>query len=534
MEPTLKDMQEVMGRWWMLQGFSEENVQLTLQVYENLFQSSGGQIHPLAEWFPPARASLWVMDHAKQVPAENLTHLLYHPELPIVPDRSARLLRWEMENADDEGTVFRMALPEDPVLAQELQHFREARDAYLEKLRNLLWQERIIHIRSQTGGGYYRLPPRLPGWLKDHYDFPTRTAKDPYLKVLSARPYQMIDRAMRSAEGWSLQDLPRYPQTVTHGLQLEYQQDGLKLADLEGLIHTLDPRTGDVWRLLLALALEEGQSGIYRTLTLDLRELGKAMGFKPHPRGGFRPQQLQEIAQALGHLERLWMTITPEARTLEADTGQHKRVYRSLKDQKTMRVLAVMEKDQPRELEGEVFYLRWHLALGEWARLFEKSYARIFRSLLELPSRPASALWAKQIGTELAYLYREDRQPEPDRPDLRRKQKTLTIQRLLERSCLLHETELLHGQGHHSRAVKRFEQALDLLAYHGVHQGWHYHPEDAARIDDQTGKPGAYRVWLNSRVLVEAPLSLLNDLPAPIKRSRGPRAERPSAKRAVP
>lgn len=515
MEPSLKDMQEVMARWWKLQGFSEDNIQLTLQVYHNLLQSSGGQIHPLAEWFPAARASLWAMDHGHLVPAARLEHLLHHPDLPPIPTKSVALLRWELGNGEAEDSVLRSPLPEDPVLAGEQQRFWEAYTVHIEKLRALLWQERIVEVRSHTGGGFYRLPARLPRWLKAHLDFPTKSSRDPHLKVLSARPYQMIDRAMRSPANWEVTQVPRYPAQPLNGLQLEYQQEGLALQDLERLIHTLDPRTGDVWRLLLAVALEEGQSGMYRTLTLDLRDLGKALGFKPHPRGGFRPQQLHEIAQALGHLERLWLTIGPDARTLEQDLGQPRRAYRKLKEQKTLRVLAVMGKETARELDGEVFYLHWHLALGEWAKLFEKSYARIFRSLLELPSRPAKALWAKQLGTELAYLYREDRQPDPERPDLRRKQKTITVKRFLERACLLPETENLHAQGHHPRAVKRFEEALDLLAYHGVHQGWHYHPEDAGKIDGQTGKPGAYRVWLQSRVLIEAPSDLLSDLPQP-------------------
>lgn len=514
-EIPLPDLQATMARWWKLQGFSLENIQLTLQVYQNLHDHSGGKIHPLAEWYPGARANLWVMDHGHLLDPLNLKHLLHHPDLPGVPEKSRALLLWEVGDGDPEHWSVRPERPEDPELARELQHFQEAHSLHQQRLKALLWQERIVQVQVNGPPLYYRLPPRLPSWLKGHYDVPSSMPKDPHLRVLSARPYQMIDRAMRSPANWEVTQVPRYPAQPLNGLQLEYQQEGLALQDLERLIHTLDPRTGDVWRLLLAVALEEGQSGMYRTLTLDLRDLGKALGFKPHPRGGFRPQQLHEIAQALGHLERLWLTIGPDARTLEQDLGQPRRAYRKLKEQKNLRVLAVMGKETARELDGEVFYLHWHLALGEWAKLFEKSYARIFRSLLELPARPAKALWAKQLGTELAYLYREDRQPDPDRPDLRRKQKTITVKRFLERACLLSETEHLHAQGHHPRAVKRFEEALDLLAYHGVHQGWHYHPEDAGKIDGQTGKPGAYRVWLQSRVLIEAPSNLLSDLPQP-------------------
>jgi len=66
-------------------------------------------------------------------------------------------------------------------------------------------------------------------------------------------------------------------------------------------------------------------------------------------------------------------------------------------------VLAVMARGRSRKVEGQSIPGSWTLVLGDWAKYFPRSFAPIFRGLVELPAN----LWAKQIGTELSYWLRE-------------------------------------------------------------------------------------------------------------------------------
>ena len=113
-------------------------------------------------------------------------------------------------------------------------------------------------------------------------------------------------------------------------------------------------------------------------------------------------------------------------------------------------------------------------------------------------------MWAKALGTELTYQYRQDRNRSPD--------KTLTVERLLHRAVLLTEVHDWARHRNASRARKYFEQAMEELQRLGVCAKWQYHAEDFDAIE-RSGVRSWFDVWIGARVIVTAPAWLLHKLP---------------------
>ena len=339
--------------------------------------------------------------------------------------------------------------------------------------------------------------------------------------MLTAPPYMFIDRATRDGRNWehdpTLDLFPFYTDGRSKGMRLTYHPSGDMTGDLQTLaalaveeVSKLNDRTADVWRCVLWKAMENGPSAdnVYGRIRIDTREIAQLLGYKKHHKGGMKPEHLREVQQALSHFERLRLHMDPStAGTLERDTGQAKGKRKRLPLQKAReeRVIAVMAREVERDLYGQTYHMVWEIALGDWARLFPRSYAPMVRALVELPAKGAKAKWAKRIGTELMLHYREDAKNG-------RGMKRMKWSTLLDRAQLTKEVEELRASRNTARVKTYAVAALDLLQEIGVLERWQEAESHLARTNDGNGKPGNFDRWLESVVEIHAPADVLGVL----------------------
>lgn len=467
-------------------------------------------------------ALAWIKEHSEALSWDWLEPLLERYQVSQAPQLHAQV----QELAAQRYLGQQHHHPDSLLLSQELERYTQSMNQYTEDRNQVLWKRaRILCYWALPCP--YKVPAKIPSWVQRNLvevlpERPktSRQLSDvwhnghPTLPVLSNKPSLIIDRASRGPNLWQDSgNMLSYQENTEDGISLQYYRAELEHDQLRKLHAQLDLRTSDVWRLLLAKSLESGVDQVYAPITVDMRELAKAMGYKPHHKGGMKPEHLRAVNIALEHLECFWITITPRANTLEPDLGEYKRKKQQLEHSRQERVLAIMGKDLERTLFGQQYPMRWRIALGEWVRYFPKSYAHIFRSLVELPAKDGVNCWAKQIGTELAYLYRQDRTFLTESNPQRRNLKPIRISTLLERACLLEEVQKMRLRNHHKRAIERFEQVMDLLQEHGVHHGWECDPHQVPNLEQAAGKPGYFEIWLNTIIFIHAPLELLEHLP---------------------
>lgn len=355
-----------------------------------------------------------------------------------------------------------------------------------------LWRSRVMHVHVLQR--YFRIPASAPKWVLPAGvatgQFPVAVApaaapqleahpSGPYVLTLANKPGVLIDRATRGPGGWNNVTL-QYKEAFDDGLILNYYEENAAPEALRAQLGSLDPRTSDVWRLLTAKALENDRDDLFTPITIKPGELAKALGLKPHPNGSVRPKDLLRCTQSLFHLERLWLMLPGEK------SGPQKRV------------LAVMERGSTRRIDGQDIPSSWTLVLGEWASYFPRSYAPIFRGLVELPANSATNIWTKQLGTELTYWYRETARESS-------RTRYIQVKALLQRASLEREVMELHEQKNLNRAIERFEAALDQLGAIGLHERWAYEGHSAAHLDQMQGRPGFSEVWLQSYIELVIP-----------------------------
>lgn len=337
------------------------------------------------------------------------------------------------------------------------------------------------------------------------------TESQPYLITMGNKPAVMIDRATRGPDGWDGTTLQYYEAFET-GLILNYFEENAGKVALRQQLMTLDPRTSDVWRLLTAKVLEHEHDDLFTPITIRPGELAKALGLKPHPNGSVRPKDLLRCTDSLFHLERLWLTL-PDAGP-EDDEGTRQRV------------LAVMARGRSRKVEGQSIPSSWTIVLGDWAKCFPRSFAPIFRGLVELPANSATNLWTKQIGTELSYWLRETA---GDGAAIR----YIPVQTLLQRASLMQEVLDLREHKNQNRAVERFEATLELLGTLGLHERWSYETRSAAAMDQTQGKPEFFETWPASLVELQVPEAFLRSIEELAQREGLPKSRHLTAERGM-
>ncbi|GGS10790.1 hypothetical protein GCM10008960_41020 [Deinococcus sedimenti] len=327
-------------------------------------------------------------------------------------------------------------------------------------------------------------------------------------RMLSDSPFILVDRATRDGRNWMVdRDVEHYPYFEDHkteslrGLRLTYVPPGdalLEEAAAQALerVNQLDDTTSDVWRFILWKATER-RDELQSEITLDSREVARALGYKPHVHGGMKPEHLLLVHQALQHLEALKIFIPPGERLIDTDGKKKKQRISTGREE---RIIAVMARTGSRDLYGQRTEMIWEIALGKWVRLFSSSYAPMFKALVELPSKRGVNVWAKRIGTELVLYYRQSIDKGPV--------KRLRWRTLLERSMLANEVEEMRVARNTGRVIKYAEGALDLLQKIGVIRSWEAVPSDADALAQSFAKPGSFEAWMDSMVEIVVPIEI--------------------------
>lgn len=316
--------------------------------------------------------------------------------------------------------------------------------------------------------------------------------------LLTSSPAKVIDRAARGVD-WQVQggDFPYFQDS--DGLRVDYRDEGLALDKLKESVLAMDPRTADGWRLLTAMSLEQWSPDQLEppTISVDVRQLAEAMGYKKKKSRVFDPRTLQKVAQGIVDLERMYLTIPLGGAEFPVNpkTGRRKKTY--LEAERSDRVLAVMSREEVKDLLGTRYPLRWKVKLGSWVTAYPRQFAPILGNLVELSVKGAD-LWAKNIGVELVFHYRERRFS----GDLI----VLRVRTLMERAGLLSELEDMRKSGNARRAREYFEKALDTLAEREVLKHWNYHSHDEETLGNfKLGQNTGLENWLGMRVVIAPP-----------------------------
>lgn len=219
------------------------------------------------------------------------------------------------------------------------------------------------------------------------------------------------------------------------------------------------------------------------------------MGFTKHHKGGHRRENIVIAARALSDLERFYITIPYGIKQYPADPKTGKRKPSTAEARGQYRVLAVLGKEEAKQLfDEEWLSLRWQVTAGDWIKAYPREqFAPLFRALVELPGTYTSDLWAKAIGTELTYQYRQDKG----------ETKTQRVETMLRQAGVL---ESVREEKNKHRVRENFEKAMDTLEAHGVCESWEYHGGDYDEVEAATKKRrGWFDVWLSARVIVTTP-----------------------------
>lgn len=338
-----------------------------------------------------------------------------------------------------------------------------------------------------------------------------------------------VDRASRDRRNWDLSGegkfFPEFTDPGSPGLSLVYGKSFIEIVDSVGAIKLasdklegLDDRTSDVWRVILWKAAEAGiiNDGLYKNIIIDARETARLLGYKPHKNGGMKQEHIIQVNEALRHLERMVITISPEFEHALQAIGDGKNTSRKsvrLSRIREEKLISVMARDLKRGASAQSYHAIWEVALGGWSRLISRSYAPMFKALVELPARAGVGRWSKRIGTELVFLYRQDAKS-------RSRVKRIKCLSLLSRAGLMSEIEEMRLRNHGPRARRYTEEALDKLVGIGVIKHWQMAPESEARIEAGSGTPGNFDTWLHAILEIAVPDEINNLLETVVLKSK--------------
>lgn len=368
-------------------------------------------------------------------------------------------------------------------------------ESYLKPVERSLKELRllagIVYLEAKAKGGKFSDRPE-PQALSVELKAPSSPE---YIWSLSMMPAQTIDRAARGIGGWSFPqgDAPTF-KDANNKHTITYFADGLTQEALrEGVMH-LNPRTADVWRLVTATILESWGQGEREPprVWLDARQLCDTMGFKKHHKGGHRPENVAIAARALVDLERFYITIPLGVKQYPEDPRTGRRKATKVEAQRRDKVLIMTGTEGMKFLfDNEYLPVRWKITAGDWIKAYPREqFAPLFRALVELPGTYTPDLWAKAIGTELVWQYRQDEG----------KVQIQHVETMLRQACVLEDARQDHRKG---RVRENFEKAMDTLQRSGVCTAWEYSSPDIDRVEATTR--GWFDLWLQARVIVTPP-----------------------------
>jgi hypothetical protein len=455
-------------------------------------------------------AARWVKQNAVKTLDKSRVNKLVKTLLPEMPTLPVEVQTW-LATVQKMGKAATLEAMPPKLVALKEQYEREQR-TWLQKRNHILWKEHQLLaaepalLPDEETLPWYRVEVKVPDWVLEIYalELGDYTPGDmEYVRSFSMQPAQTVDRSLRGPVGWETSDKgpPKFLDP-SNKYVIEYVQEGLPLEDLNRAVMQLNSRRADVWRLITAACLEawpEGQNQP-EPVWIDVRELLEAMGFKKATNGGYRPEQRLEAAQSLHDINNLRIVIPMGTEIFPTDPKTGKRKPTKLSMQRKYSVINVTSYDEVKDTAENSYPLRWKIRPGDWIQEYPRQFAQLYRALIQLPAKSGTSSWAKAIGTELSYQYRQDR--------LRGPVKTLFVSTILERSMLLDEAKKMRNK---VRVREYFESALDLLKEKAVCKTWQYAGDDVDKIDSEGG--WWFTRWLNCRVNITAPDSIVAALP---------------------
>ncbi len=410
-----------------------------------------------------------------------------------------------------QGKASPKAVPEE---IQDLQAEYQGERAAWQRRRNLhMWQkhqllpvERYDEIAAVSTTFWFKLDRRAPEWVLEVFGVsatPRANGDIEYLRSFSMQPAQTIDRALRSPSGWAYgEDASPTFKDPRSSFVVEYYQEGVQTEALRQAVMKLNPRRADVWRLITAASLEawiDGQNAP-EAIWVDVRDLLDVMGYQKAKHGGYKTEHRIEAASALVDLRNLHIVIPYGSEVYPIDPASGKRKPTRLEARRTYQVMLILATDELADMYGNTYPMRWLVRPGEWIKGYPKQFAKLYRALVQLPAKRGTYSWAKAIGTELSYQYKQDRR--------NGRVKTLKVATLLERACLMEEVVAMKNR---RRARDYFEGSLDLLREIEVCSGWEYEGSDIDEVE--TRKRRWFETWLECRVKITAPEAVVDRLP---------------------
>jgi hypothetical protein len=331
-------------------------------------------------------------------------------------------------------------------------------------------------------------------WLEGRAFKPGTGLLEKAVPALSMHPIQAIDRAARRLQKWDVASEggpvffdPNSRHLVTYG------EEDLSLAKAQAAVRAMSVRTADVWRWTTALIFANWDEGASepQPVWIDAREMCDALGFKKHKHGGHRRENVAAVVTALRNLTRFRVELALGSKVYPRDPATGRRTARRVIERDINEVLLVTGTDEVRfVVDGEYLPLRLEVTPGGWIKGFPRQFAPLFKALVELPGNNKADLWAKALGTELTWQYRQDGG----------RTKVQRVRTMLKQAGVLDEALRVSSK----LPIKEiFDNAMGIIRGLGVCASWKYNEDDLKKVSFKThgefGR-GAFKAWLEVRV----------------------------------
>jgi hypothetical protein len=248
----------------------------------------------------------------------------------------------------------------------------------------------------------------------------------------------------------------------------------------------------DVFDIVTAKWLKEAKH--YEAMvTLTADDILKARGLLPKlggkgKRGGYREHQRNEIQQKIDVLSYTWVTVE-EMEIVEIVKGKRK----VTKWRGESKAIALTSRFGQVRSDGSTDAFAWRLRPGDvFARfLFGPGRQTALLSQTALNYDPYRQKWEKRLARYLAWIWRISSA---------RTQEGLLVKTLLA------AVNMEVDRNRPSRTRERLEEALECLQEDRVITAWQYDNLD----ENMTSKRGWWRDWLECKIIITAPDSIIN------------------------
>ena len=459
------------------------------------------------------------LDRASATVSEDLLTLLdQQPEMAaqLTANLARHLLSWVLADIEEEhdGTT-----PQG-VSTAELPGLIET---YLREHRNV---DQAIRALTRFYGAdlatpyldlldlEHRAPKEIRQWLEHGGPLRRRVtetpalARDNYLTVLNALPYELLREALYKRLFRQVQDSP-WPTAL-------FERDGARgeaqlrpvAVDIQPELtqgqvaawaqimakqwHELSDLDADALDALSAIWLSQARS-INDDAVADVDDLLAMRGLKPKRggqgrRGGYDPDQRAAMLKALSHIQNLWLSLA-DVEVIEEERGG-RRGRRRVRQALQSRPFVITDRVGQVRLDGYMDVERFIFRPGKIFALFLFGPGRqtAMLSTRALQYDPYRHVWEKRLTRYLSYQWRV-------RASSGQYSQPYRISTLLEAVGEAVDTR------NPARTRDRLEQALDNLQRDGVIAAWQYDRWD----ESLARRPKWLNFWVTATILIEPP-----------------------------